>query len=206
MQTVEHSVEALIPFLQHQNRNTEIISILVPYMEFDRMKLISQQLATVLFEIMQERKLIWGEDFALLISSDAVHYGDEEWGGKNYAPFGTDSTGNAQAVAHELEIINTCFKGELTQEKIARFFFYTVNPDNFKEYKWTWCGRYSIPFGLLTSLNLQSLKKESALSGMPVAYATSIGQPHLKVDELRMGQTAIATPHHWVGYSAVGFK
>jgi hypothetical protein len=58
----------------------------------------------------------------LLISSDAVHYGDEEWGGNNYAPYGTDSTGNAQAVAHELEIIRTCFTGALTQEKIERFF------------------------------------------------------------------------------------
>ena len=206
MQTVEHSVEALIPFLQYQNRNTEIISILVPYMEFNRMKIISQQLAKVLFTVMTEENLHWGEDVALLISSDAVHYGNEEWGGKNYAPYGVDSAGNALAVTHELEIIKSCFEGELTQDKIARFFSYTVNPDDFREYKWTWCGRYSIPFGLLTSLYLQTLEKRSVLTGIPVAYTTSIKQPHLKVVDLGMGQTAIASPHHWVGYPAIGFK
>jgi AmmeMemoRadiSam system protein B len=206
MQTIEHSVEAMVPFLQYQNRNIEIVSILVPYMEFDRMKSISQQLANVLHEIMTEENLRWGEDIALLISSDAVHYGDEKWGGKNYAQYGTDSTGNAQAVSHEQEIIKTCFEGELTEEKVARFFSYTVSPDDFREYKWTWCGRYSIPFGLLTSLYLQSFGESVLLTGVPVAYATSITQPHLKVDDLGMGQTAIATAHHWVGYPAIGFK
>ena len=206
METVEHSVEALIPFLQYQDRDIEIISILVPYMDFKRMQTISQHLARTLFTIMRQNNLHWGKDITLLISSDAVHYGDEEWGGKNYAPYGTDSAGNAQAVSYEHEIIRTCFEGELTGEKIARFFAYTVNPDSFRDYKWTWCGRYSIPFGLLTSLYLQSLQTGSPLTGIPVAYATSISQPHLKVVDLRMGQTAIATPHHWVGYPAVGFK
>ena len=206
MQTTEHSVEAMIPFLQYQNRNIEIVSILVPYMEFEQMKSISQQVAKALHKIMTEENLHWGEDIALLISSDAVHYGDEEWGGKNYAPYGTDSTGNAQAVSHEHEIIKTCFEGKLTEEKIARFFSYTVSRDDFREYKWTWCGRYSIPFGLLTSLYLQSLEESGSLTGVPVAYATSITQPHLKVDDLGMGKTAIATAHHWVGYPAIGFK
>ncbi|NTW53396.1 MAG: AmmeMemoRadiSam system protein B, partial [Chlorobaculum sp.] len=40
----------------------------------------------------------------------------------------------------------------------------------------------------------------------PVGYATSISQPHLKVDDLGMGQTAIATLRHWVGYPAIGFR
>ena len=206
MQTTEHSVEAMIPFLQYQNRNIEIVSILVPYMEFEQMKSISQQVAKALHKIMTEENLHWGEDIALLISSDAVHYGDEKWGGKNYAPYGTDSTGNSQAVAHEWEIINTCFKGELTEEKISRFFSYTVSPDDFREYKWTWCGRYSIPFGLLTSLYLQSLEGSKVLTGVPVSYSTSITHPHLKVDDLKMGTTAVATANHWVGYPAIGFK
>lgn len=206
LETVEHSVEALIPFLQYQDRKREIISILVPTMDFKGMQAISQQLATVLYTVMKQKNLHWGEDIALLISSDAVHYGDEDWGGKNYAPYGTDSTGYAQALSHEREIIETCFEAELTEEKIAQFFAYTINSDDFREYKWTWCGRYSIPFGLLTSLFLQSLQAGPPLMGIPVAYATSISQPHLKVDDLRMGQTAIATSRHWVGYPAIGFK
>ena len=206
METLEHSVEALIPFLQYQDRNVEIISILVPYMDFKRMQEISESLAGTLFTIMKQKNLRWGDDITLLITSDAVHYGDEDWGGKNYAPFGTDKKGNTQAVSHEREIIGTCFEGDLTEEKVARFFAYTVDPGNFREYRWTWCGRYSIPFGLLTSLQLQSLQSGDSLKGVPVAYATSISQPHVEVDDLGMGRTAIATSRHWVGYPAIGFR
>lgn len=206
METLEHSVEAIIPFLQYHNRNVEIISILVPYMSYYRMNLISENLANAVSAIMNENNLKLGKDVALISSSDAVHYGDEEWGGKNYAPYGTDSSGNAKAIAYEQEIIKTCFDGEMSPEKTAKFYSYTVSPDNFREYKWTWCGRYSIPFGLLTVIKLQSLLNNSKLTGIPVAYATSITQKHLKVDDLRMGQTAVATPHHWVGYPAIGFK
>jgi MEMO1 family protein len=206
MEAVEHSVEALIPFLQYQDRNIEIVSILVPYMDFQRMQSVSQELARALNMIMMKRDLQWGEDIALVISSDAVHYGDEEWGGMNYARFGTDSTGNAQAVSYEREIIGRCFEGELTGDKIARFYDYTVDQDNFRAYKWTWCGRYSIPVGLLTSLNLQLLQRSRPITGIPVAYATSISQQHIEVDDLDMGRTAVATPRHWVGYSAIGFK
>ncbi|MDH5627997.1 MAG: AmmeMemoRadiSam system protein B, partial [Candidatus Krumholzibacteria bacterium] len=34
MQTVEHSVEAIVPWLQAGNRDVEIVSILVPYMDW----------------------------------------------------------------------------------------------------------------------------------------------------------------------------
>ena len=206
MQSLEHSVEAIIPFLQYHNRNLEIISILVPYMNYKRMNMISEILAKIISEVMEMNNLRLGEDVALISSSDAVHYGDEEWGGKNYAPYGTDSIGNTQAVKYELEIIKTCFNGELTLEKIAQFYSFTINPDDFREYKWTWCGRYSIPFGLLTANKLQWQLNNSKLTGFPVAYATSITQKHLKVEDLGMGQTAVATSHHWVGYPAIGFN
>jgi len=40
---------------------------------------------------MRQKYLHRGKDIAQLISSDVVHYGDEEWDGNNYAPCGTDS-------------------------------------------------------------------------------------------------------------------
>lgn len=206
MQSEEYSVEAMIPFLQHQNRDVEIISILVPFMDFERMQTVSQHLAKVLFAVMKKHDLRWGKDVAILISSDAVHYGEEAWGGHNFAYFGTGSRANELAEAHDREIISQCFQSELTKQKIARFYSHTTNPDNFKESKWSWCGRYAIPVGLLTALDLQRLEKSDPLSGVPIAYATSISQPHLKVDDLGMGETAIATERHWVGYPAVGFR
>ncbi|HHE32200.1 MAG TPA: AmmeMemoRadiSam system protein B [Chlorobaculum parvum] len=206
MQSEEYSVEAMIPFLQYQNRDVEIISILVPYMDFERIQSISKHLAKALFAAMNQKNLRWGEDVAILISSDAVHYGDEEWGGYNYAYYGTGSKANALAVAHDREIISTCFDSKLTEKKVARFYGYTTRKDNFREYRWTWCGNYAIPVGLLTALDLRELEKSAPLKGVPIAYATSISQPHLKVDDLTMGETAIATQRHWVGYAAVGFR
>lgn len=31
-------------------------------------------------------------------------------------------------------------------------------------------------------------------------------QNHLKVNDMNMGRTTVATLHHWVGYASVGFK
>jgi AmmeMemoRadiSam system protein B len=140
MQKIEHSVEAIIPFLQYYNRDIEIVSILVPYMSFQTMDTIAKPLAEAIHKVTKEKNLQWGKDFAIVISTDAVHYGDEDWGGKNFAYYGTDSSGYAQALAHEQEIIGT-LTGELVPEKVKTFTEFTVEKDNYKTYKWTWCGR-----------------------------------------------------------------
>lgn len=206
MQLVEHSVESMIPFLQVQNPDIEIISILVPYMSAQRMDTISTHLAAAINSAAQSTQLSWGKDFSLLITTDAVHYGDEEWGGSNYARFGCDSSGYQKAVALEHEIIQNCFTGELTDEQSNRFISYTVQENDFRQYKWTWCGRYSVPLGLKVAWNLQRQSHTEPLTGIPLGYETSISQKHIPVDDLNMGRTAVATPHHWVGYAAVGFK
>lgn len=206
MQSVEHSLEALIPFLQYNNREVEIIPILVPYMTLEKMQQITDSFTRELAQIIKEKNLKWGEDIALLISTDAVHYGDEDWGDKNYAPYGTDSIGLLQAKNYELEIINNCLLGNITNEKVKQFVNYTVQESDYKEYKWTWCGRYSVPFGLLTAEKLNKELNGNQLNGIFVGYSTSIDYPYLKVDDLGMGTTAPATNHHWVGYAAVAYE
>lgn len=205
MHTMEHSLEALIPFLQYYNREVEIIPVLVPHMHYKKISEISSQLAKVIGKIVKKNKWKWGKDFAFAISSDSVHYGDEGWGGKNFALFGTDKEGYKKAIGHEMEIINNCLTGEITPEKIELFTKYTVNERDHRKYKWTWCGRYSIPLGLMTSYYLKNILKEE-LKGIFVGYATSIDHPHVKVDDLQMGVTAPANLHHWVGYTAIGYK
>jgi len=206
MQQVEHSVEALVPFLQYQNRNVEVVSILVPYMSLPRMDSIAASLSAAIQSVAAEDNLSWGDDFALLITTDAVHYGDQEWGGQNYAPYGTDSVGYKQAMAHEHEILNNCFDGALTENKAERFFHYTVQDTDFREYKWTWCGRYSVPMGLKTAAKLQALQKIQPLSGKVLGYQTTIDHTTLPVTDLKMGTTAVANMHHWVGFASVGFE
>ena len=156
--------------------------------------------------MLKEKDLQRGKDFSILITTDAIHYGDEDWNGKNYALFGTDSVGTQKALAKEDEIVENCFTGELTNEKANLFFHTTVQENNFREYKWTWCGRYSVPLGLKVAKNLQTLQKAKPLTGIPLGYQTTIDHPELPVKDLRMGKTAVATTHHWVGFTAVGFK
>lgn len=206
MQSVEHSLEAIIPFLQYNNRDLEIIPILVPYMSFEKMQQISISLSKILSGMMDERSLSWGDDIAIVISTDAVHYGDKDWGGKNYAPYGTDSLGLLNARNHEMDIINNCLIDELSIDKVQSFVNYTVQESNYKEYKWTWCGRYSVPLGLLTAYELDKIRNETGLLGSFVGYSNSIDHPVLKVDDLKMGTTAPANNRHWVGYPAVGYR
>jgi AmmeMemoRadiSam system protein B len=201
----EHSLEAIVPFLQYYNRNITIIPVLVPYMSFSTMKGLSLSLAKAIWQVMQENSLMWGKDVAIVISNDAVHYGDEDWGGKNYAKFGTDSAGYRQAVNFEKELIASTLTGSLKKKKIETFFNTTVSPNDYKEYQWTWCGRYSVPFGLLLTESLSGFTHTS-LKGVAISYKTSIDDHPVRVDDLKMGTTANATLRHWVGYAAIGYK
>ena len=206
MQMVEHSLEALTPFLQYRDRNVEIIPILVPCMSFDRMNVISESLSKVLYEIIREKDLVFGKDLAIVISNDGDHYGDEGWGGKNYAPFGTDSLGNEKARQLDREIIDNCLTGDITVNKVNRFVQYTVQEKDYREYKWYWCGRYSIPLGLLTANRLNERLFNQPVNGRFLHYATSIDHLLYPVEDLGMGTTAPANPRHWVGYVGMGYK
>lgn len=115
MQAIEHSVEAKLPFLQHANRHVRIVPILVPAMAYARMDDIAAALAHALDVAMRDDGLEWGRDVAL-VATDAVHYGDEGWNGRDFAFFGADADGYAKAVAHERAILRDCFEGELRRE------------------------------------------------------------------------------------------
>ncbi len=203
LQSVEHSLEALIPFLQYFTRDITIVPILVPAMSPERMNECSRALADAIKSVASEKGWEWGRDFAIVVTTDAVHYGNEDWGGSNYAYFGCDESGNKKAFEHENEIINNCLTGLVTPEKIRLFSSFTLDSTDFHKYRWTWCGRYCVPVALYTSFYLNN---EHALSGKLAGYSTSLLSEHIPVDDIAMGRTAIATECHWVGYAAVGFK
>ena len=207
MQSIEHSVEAKLPFLQYYNRAVEFVPILVPCMPFARMNELASELASAIAWLMLDERLVWGSGIALMSSTDAVHYGDDGWSGRNFAFYGADAEGYAKALAHEQQIMNDCFRGSLERDKIERFTRYTLADHDHREYKWTWCGRYSVPFGLLTSRHLQRSLRAPPLTGTILGYTTSLEDQRIRVHDLDgMGVTAPATLRHWVGYAAVGFR
>jgi len=162
-------------------------------------------LAKAINSVARGKNWRWGKDFTLLVSNDAVHYGDTDWGGKNFARYGADSAGYKKALQHEREIIQTCLVGSPSPQKIKKFTEYTVQKEDYKQYKWTWCGRYSLPFGLLTAYYLQKERGKN-INGRLVGYSNSIAHPPVPVSDLGMGITAPANIRHWVGYVAVGYE
>jgi MEMO1 family protein len=200
---VEHSVEALIPFLQYFIRNISIVPIIVPAMSPDRMKECGKGLADAIKVVARKHNWKWGTDYAIVVTTDAVHYGNQDWGGIDRAYFGCDPKGNEKARKHEYGIIDSCLKGEVGPENFRLFSDFTLNANNFREYKWTWCGRYCVPVALYTAYYLNG---SSPIKGEVAGYSTSITGFHIPVDDIRMGRTAIAADCHWVGYAAVGYR
>ena len=97
LQKIEHSVEAMIPFLQYFNRNISIVPILVPTMSPERMEACGKALADAIKAVAKGHKWEWGTDYAIIVTTDAVHYGNEDWGGVDRAYFGCDENGNIKA-------------------------------------------------------------------------------------------------------------
>ena len=74
---LEHSIEALLPFLQYFNPGVKITPIMVAPMPYARMEEVSTNLAAAIAAYMKENKLVAGKDIAFLISSDGNHYGQD---------------------------------------------------------------------------------------------------------------------------------
>lgn len=206
MMQVEHSLEAITPFLKMKDATVEIIPILIPYMTFENMKTFANELVNATVPVIKEHNLHYGEDLAVVISNDAIHYGNEDWGGADLAPFGIDDSGNQKAREKDLWIIKNCLEDEIDTSKIRLFNEITINKDNFKEYAWTWCGRYAVPFGLLFANELNLALNETSLSGFMIDYRNSLQDPHINVSDLQMGHTAPAKKSHWVAYAGIGYQ
>jgi AmmeMemoRadiSam system protein B len=200
MHDSEHSLEALVYWLRHLRPDLEIVPIIVPVASFDRLSALSDQLGKALLESLAARKEKLGRDVAIAISTDGIHYGPDF----KQTAFGEGGIqAYSQAVDKELGLMRGPLTGPVTAAKARELFATFVNPDSPNDYRWTWCGRFSVPFGLLL---VERLARESGgASAQPIAYATSVGWPELSVRDLGIGATAPASLYHFVGYPAVAF-
>jgi AmmeMemoRadiSam system protein B len=205
MQCREHSLEALLPFLQHDQPQRTIVPILVPPMGWQRIEELSDRLAAALTSVMQQNNWELGRDLAIVVSSDAVHYGPDF----DHAPFGTDVTAYQRAVSRDRRLAESYLEGTLTSAKLHALMDTLVEPDDLT-YRLPWCGRFSIPFGLEVLRKVALATAGAAPTGELLKYGTSLDGPELPVSaaarEGGLGYTAPSNFHHWVGYAAVGYQ
>jgi AmmeMemoRadiSam system protein B len=202
----EHSLEAFIPFIQrYRGVKAEIIPVLVTRFAGDSFESAVAEMTGALAEVLGQEGLSLGTGAVVMISADCVHYGDEEWGGRNYAPFGTGREGYEKATAQDIDIARTTLEGPLSAAKIAGFRERIERDDLEWPYKVTWCGVYSIPFGLSVLEGLAAAEGREAPCGRIFGYGTSLEPGALPVGGTGLGATNIATDRHWVGYLAMGY-
>jgi len=73
-------------------------------------------------------------------------------------------------------------------------------------YKITWCGLYSIPFGLTVAEKLEADLGAEPLTGTLLRYGDSVTDGRLECDTQYLGVTAPNTLRHWVGYPAIVYR
>jgi len=206
MMKTEHSLEALIPFLQYYNRKCEIIPVLIPIMNWESMESLSHSLSSAVKDVITIHKLEPGKDLAVLISTDGVHYGDYGWSYYNYHPFGTDAEGYIKMTELDNILISDFLTGVIRPGKIQTLFTRLVNQANVFDYKITWCGRFSLPFGVNFITALMQIMGMNSPEGMFLRYGTSIAFPTLPVEQFGMGLTGPTNLHHFVSHFALGYK
>lgn len=203
----EHSVEALANWLKIYNPDTEIIPVCVPHMKWERMQELATSFAGILADKIKQENWKPGIDYAILISNDSSHYGDQGWGGKNYAAYGCSVKGYLEATARDITLARDYLTGRLETEKLHKLYSSLVDENDPYTYLITWCGRFSIPFGLSVMDNLNKTSDKSSLIGEFLSYGTSVALGQIDEGvEPPLQTTAPSNLHHWVGYLAMAFK
>lgn len=198
--TLEHSIEALVPFIQHFNPDVKITPVMVTAMPYESMDKISGELAGIIADYMKENGLKPGKDIAFLISSDANHYGKDF----NNAPYGEDENAHRTGTERDRSIAKEYLNGPINKAGIEKLNdVFTSGPDPQKIIP-LWCGRYSIPFGMLTLYKTLE-KLNMGLSGKYLRSSDSWTEGVMPVKRNSLGLTAPFSLKHWVGYVSAGF-
>ncbi len=197
---IEHSIEALVPFLQHYNKDVKITPIMVTGMSLERMDSSAEALSNVLTKFIKEKNLTPGKDIFFLISSDANHYGEDF----NNKPYGMDLKAHEEATARDKEIADAAFNGELSKEKIKALTQNLWKDNNGKSHP-LWCGQYSIPYGLLTTIKTIKKLNNGKLKGKVLTYSDTWTQKVIDIKNTHLGLTAPFSLKHWVGFLSAGF-
>jgi AmmeMemoRadiSam system protein B len=198
---IEHSIEALLPFLQYFNPEVKITPIMVTPMPFARMEEISAKLAEAIAGYMNEKHLAAGKDIFFLISSDGNHYGKDF----DNSPYGEGEKAWATALEFDRRLIRTYLTGVMDKGKIQGL-TKELWGETYLDYRNTyWCGKYSIPFGLLTTEKVMDLTKNGKIKGTLFRFSDTYSEGVLPLKKTGMGTTAPFSLRHWVSFFSLGY-
>jgi AmmeMemoRadiSam system protein B len=198
---IEHSIEALLPFLQYFNPEVKITPIMVTPMPFVRMEEVSTKLAAAIAGYMNEKHLAAGEDIFFLISSDGNHYGKDF----NNSPFGEGEKAWITALELDQRLISTYLTGVMDGGKIEGL-TKELWGETYLDYRNTyWCGKYSIPFGLLTTDKIIKLDVNKKITGTLFRFSDTYSEGVLPLKKTGMGTTAPFSLRHWVSFFSIGY-
>jgi AmmeMemoRadiSam system protein B len=202
MHDSEHSLEALAYWLKHQREDIEIVPIMVPVGSEQRLAELAGKTAKTIAGAMKAKGLQLGKDVAIAISSDGTHYGKDF----NHEPFGEGGVkAFSDALDRERQMLAGPLSGAVGPQKIGDFFKTCVDPSDPSIYRMTWCGRFSIPFGLMLLAQTAKEMDLPAPIGHPVALGFSVNAPELPLKPFGLGVTAPANLYHFVGYPAAAY-
>ena len=199
-QNIEHSIEALVPFLQYYNRDIKITPIMVTQMPYKRMEKISDDISKIIIDYIKDNNLKLGKDIFFLISTDADHYGKDF----DNAPFGEDKKAHKEATDLDKKIASKTFNGLLTEKRLKYLTGELWQVKN-KKPKTLWCGRYPVPFGLLTTFKITTALFNKNLTGQVFKYSDTYTEGVIPIKGTHLGLTAPFSLKHWVGFLSAGF-
>jgi AmmeMemoRadiSam system protein B len=199
-QDIEHSIEALVPFLQFNNRDVKITPIMVTQMPFSRMDTISAALSGIIKDYITSNNLKPGKDIFFLISTDADHYGEDF----DNSPFGEDAKAHTEATANDKRIAGTYLNADITFNDIEGLSKELWGSPEIKTPVPLWCGKYSVPFGLLSIYHMMNDLNLKGLRGRVLKYSDTWTEKPLPVYGTHMGTTAPFSLKHWCGFLSAG--
>ena len=198
--SIEHSIEALIPFLQYYNRDIKITPIMVTQMPFERVDEMSTRLMQIISEYIRANKLELGKDIFFLISNDANHYGEDF----NNSPYGLDANAHKLATENDRRILKQNLAGVINHTGIKKLTTELWPDSTNKKPIPIWCGRYPITLGLLTVTKILNEFDKGGLYGKLFKYSDTFTEKVLPVKNTSMGLTAVFSYRHWCGWFTEG--
>lgn len=200
--SIEHSIEALIPFLQYYNRDIKITPLMVTQMPFEKMENLSARLSKIICNYIRANKLEPGKDIFFLFSNDANHYGEDF----NNSPYGMNRAAHEKATVNDKKIIHENLTGNIDEKRIKKLLSVIWPDSSGKKTIPLWCGRYSVTFGLLTVCNVLKDLNNELLIGKLYKYSDTFTEKVLPVKNTSMGLTAVFSYRHWCGWFTEGFS